>query len=378
MLLAALRNPTGLRYLHFAAVSSDKSFRRAFHVHPFLQGLWKIFPPKDAELRFHHVTFPSPPGQGAMPVAMKKVVIDCKALRIALTSSPPFERLPLLWPLNMRKSGLPSNVKAVLRFALVSWPHNLTYIPLGHDLQMVIGPSDWSLFAPSLVLEGGSTIFMFKVEPAHKKVYEQAERGCVARWALETDPLQCVSVGFHGSFYGNWEAILRNGLGCGDIMARDGRTESRRVYMAKNFDVARLYCDCLENYVLQVKFQRCERWTVPQKHAFQSMFGKKPRCIGVLRMVEPVGMQDVDGTDTNIRYVSKPEHALLEYLIVRHEEGDVESWQKIAEHLQAEVKRVIRTQYRSAKFEALPSADTLTSSDHSTTVEAKGSLRSSL
>lgn len=361
MLIAALTNVRGREYLDFTAVVRDKRFRKAFHVHPILQAFWKIVGPQYTDLRLYQVTLPSTSGGGAA-----NLVVDCKLLRRALTACPSPDNLPKHWPIERCCSGLPRNVKAALRFALgnpPAWPANIRNIPLDDSLLMINDPMTGKR---KPLLDLSTKISVFKVDPGHMDEYFAKESSCVANRSKGESPLDCVHVGVHGSYFGNWEAILRAGLGHGHIKAWRGQelSSTSRVYMSckhgndasdEDFREAMQHCkgpDPLQTKPNQGRFTNlfghvdvpgeCLTWTVPKRRAFQSKFGEQPECIGIVRMV----FSQTHPTKGHARYVDNPNHALLEYLVIRDgEQLPRREWQQMARHLIEDIEDEIKTQY---------------------------------
>lgn len=316
MLRDALRNVKGRRHLDFTAVAQDQRFLEEFQERPGILD-------EEKNHRIHRIAVPiteSTSGDGAAPVTTKEVAIDCKLLRIALTGSPSAHMLRSHWPID--ESQLPNAVKAALHFALghpPTVPDNIKYVSPHDDLFEGLGRDAIDDLLD--LKKPGRKIAVFQVsQQPHNDKYYKEEKTCVGDLSDGIDPLTCVKVGFHGSFYGNWESILRTGLGHGDIQAlRDTGKYApiiNAVFMAP-FEWAKYYAKhdtTLNKTAMDVELIcNWNEWTGSWEIPFKSMFGERLECIGVVRMVKFENHPYI----ADINFVEDPNHALLEFLVIR-------------------------------------------------------------
>lgn len=241
MLLAAVRNPEGLKHLDFTDFARERHFH-AQPKHPVIKLVYDALLPRHAMLRCHYVEVPWRPS--------KRFAIDCKNLRIALTACPSPADLwaHLINPTTVKgDSGLKANVEVALQWALNLNIGDVQYIPPNNRL---LQRRNQVTRAWEAILDQGDCkrIFVFRVpSPAriHRHfAYDLNEVECKSgnnNSRLKLLQFRNVWVGYHGSLFGSWASVLRYGLGKGEPEVRIGKRYADGVYASTNIGRAAYY-----------------------------------------------------------------------------------------------------------------------------------------
>lgn len=224
----------------------------------------------------------------AVTVGAVTSFVDCKAVRLALDNIPSPDPAQLMVMTQAELDGIDPGLSTV-----VLWVMGLDH---GHLLSLdnfiseklhereVAAAQAAALANPGnppppvrntaqmLVLPSGLRVSVFNVRVPTAKI-----QLAVRVQSQHTDPRQRLYAGFHGSYYGNFDSILRSGLRVGN--ARRGAQLGRAIYAARDLSHAlNVYAD--EDNQFGVPYLK-ETWRSGNFNA-KTVFNAHPRAAAMI------------------------------------------------------------------------------------------------